>query len=167
MDCVGCDKCKLWGKLQVGWCCSLDFVTGEIVSARGVSPNLRKGTDDSFWGRYMTDQWKFCHGLGCVARCWHWQEHPRLHWNVRHCIVRWGLSSATINSLHDSVHPPDTEINPPKTACARVTTITKNTTSHTCRPQTLWNAFVNVQLYIIYIYIYQMTTRVFNFGMLQ
>lgn len=115
MDCVGCDKCKLWGKLQVGWCCSLDFVTGEIVSARGVSPNLQKGTDDSFWGRYMTDQWKFCHGLGCVAICWHWQEHPRLHWNVRHCIVRWGLSSATINSLHDSVHPPDMEINPPVT----------------------------------------------------
>ena len=58
MDCVGCDKCKLWGKLQVGWRCSLDFVTGKIVSARGVSPDLQKGTDDSFWGCDVTDQSK-------------------------------------------------------------------------------------------------------------
>ena len=42
---------------------------------------------------------------------------PRLHQDVvMRCIVMWGLSSASINSLHDSFHSPEMEINPLKTA---------------------------------------------------
>ena len=33
------------------------------------------------------------------------------------CIVMWALSSAMMSSLHNSIHPPVMEINPPKTAC--------------------------------------------------
>ena len=33
------------------------------------------------------------------------------------CIGMWRLSSATIRSLHNSIHPPETEISPPKTVC--------------------------------------------------
>ena len=33
------------------------------------------------------------------------------------CTVTWGLSSATISSLHDPFHPPEMEINPWKMVC--------------------------------------------------
>ena len=77
-----------------------------------------------------------------VATCQHQQEHqagsqrantskntklghnaptpertPRLHQNIVVCCrVMWGLSSATISSLHNCIHPPEMEINPLKTA---------------------------------------------------
>ena len=69
------------------------------------------------------------------------------------------------SSLHNSIHPPGTEINPPKTACGcpcggviwkqQQTTRRRkrNKTKkygHTRSPRTLWNAFVNLQIaYII------------------
>ena len=59
-------------------------------------------------------------GLGCVTIHWLWHQQeqtPRLHSNVMRCIIMWGLSSAMINVLHNSIHPPEMEINPPKTAC--------------------------------------------------
>ena len=36
---------------------------------------------------------------------------------VRRCIVMWALSSAMKSSMHNSVHPPEPEINPSKAAC--------------------------------------------------
>ena len=57
----------------------------------------------------------------------------------------WGLSSARISSLHNSVY-----LNPPKTACGypcgRVTKKIKN--GHSCKPLTLWNVLVSVQLHV-------------------
>ena len=35
---------------------------------------------------------------------------PRRHENVMHCRVMWGLSSAVISSLHNSIHPPEMEM---------------------------------------------------------
>ena len=35
---------------------------------------------------------------------------------VTHCIMMWGLSWAMTRSLHNSIHPPEMDINPPKTA---------------------------------------------------
>ena len=47
-----------------------------------------------------------CHSTLTPART------PRLHHNV----VMWGLSSAMISALHNSVHPPETELHPTKMA---------------------------------------------------
>ena len=42
---------------------------------------------------------------------------PRLHQRAVMCdTVLWGLSSAITSSLHDSIHPPEMEINRPNTA---------------------------------------------------
>ena len=71
---------------------------------------------------------------------------PGLHQSVvMRCIIMQGLSSAVISSSCDSIHPPELEINPLKTArgCPHGRVI-ENTRS----PLTLWNAFVNVQLHI-------------------
>ena len=43
---------------------------------------------------------------------------PRPHYNgVMRCIVMWGLSSAMLSCYHNSSHPPEMEMNPPKMAC--------------------------------------------------
>ena len=49
----------------------------------------------------------------------------RLHLNdVMRCIVTWGISSTMISSLANSMHPPEIEIRPLKTAygsiCGRI-----------------------------------------------
>ena len=51
---------------------------------------------------------RMCHNTLTPART------PRFCSNViRCCIVKWGLSSAMISSLRNSIHPPEVEINPP------------------------------------------------------
>ena len=53
-----------------------------------------------------------CHNTVTSART------QRLHYNIGTCcIVMWGISSALISSLHNSIHPPQMEMNPPKAAC--------------------------------------------------
>ena len=74
---------------------------------------------------------------------------PRLHQRAVMCdTVMWGLSSAITSSLHDSIHPPEMEINPPNTAYGcPLGRIIEKTKSH-INPLTMWNACVNVQLHI-------------------
>ena len=70
--------------------------------------------------------------------------------------VMWGLFSAIISSLHDSIHPQLMEKNPPKTACGcPFGEVIKE--SHTCNPLVVWHAFVSVQLHV-----YWVTPRVFS-----
>ena len=69
------------------------------------------------------------------------------------CIVMWGLSSAIISSLHNSIHHPEMEMNPPEMACGCPHGIVIIKNGHTHNPLTQWNVFVSVQLRI-YIYIY-------------
>ena len=80
---------------------------------------------------------KLCPDLSCATtpRCQ--QEHQG---------NEWGLSSAMISSLRNSIHPPEMEKHPPKMArgCPHNRLINN---SHTCNLLTLWNAFVNVQLH--------------------
>ena len=60
-------------------------------------------------------------------------------------IAMWWLSSAMINYLHNSIHPPEMEINPPEMAhrwWGYKTTLTYNLL-------TQWNASVNLQLHIL------------------
>ena len=68
------------------------------------------------------------------------------------CIVMWGLSSAIISSLHNSIHHPEMEMNPPEMACGCPHDIVIIKNGHTHNPLTQWNVFVSVQLRI-YIYI--------------
>ena len=53
--------------------------------------------------------------LALLSQHVHW--HQREHQNGMRCIVTWGLSPAVIYSLLNSVHSPEMEINPPKSAC--------------------------------------------------
>ena len=67
------------------------------------------------------------------------------------CIRYVGLSSAIIGFLHNSIHPPEMEVNPPKTECGCPCDNiikTKLKYDHTGIPLTLWNAPVNGQLYV-------------------
>ena len=68
---------------------------------------------------------------------------------VLHSYV--GTILAMMSSLHNSIHPPVMEINPPKTACGcpwgRV--LKKKKTPDISNPLTLQNAFVNVPLHIL------------------
>ena len=41
-------------------------------------------------------------------------------WILLSCIVMWELPSAIISSMHNRIHPPETEINIQRTACGRV-----------------------------------------------
>ena len=59
-----------------------------------------------------------CLGLGCVTS--HWQQQEQEHQGCIKCgyaLHMWGHSSATISSLHNSIHPPEIEINHLKTTC--------------------------------------------------
>ena len=57
----------------------------------------------------------------------------------------WGQFSAMTGSLHDSIHPPEMEINPPRMACGcPCGGVIKQPHSN---PRTLWNAWVSVQLH--------------------
>ena len=62
----------------------------------------------------------------------------------------WRTSSATKSAVKNTIHPPETEINPPKTAfgCTCVAAI-KIKIEHTRHPLTLRGAFVNLQLHIL------------------
>ena len=79
---------------------------------------------------YCTDLWS---QMQAMFRLWdHWRilaldwavtthltpaRTSRLHYNVvMCCIVMWGLSSAVINTLRNSIHPPDME-GPLKMVC--------------------------------------------------
>ena len=70
------------------------------------------------------------------------------------------LSLLITSSLHNSVHPPEMEINPPKTAlgCPRGRAMIIFN-SHTCNPLILWNATVNCIILV--------TPSVRKWGMLQ
>ena len=72
-------------------------------------------------------------------------------------IVMLGLFSEIISSLHSSIHPPEIEVDPPKTACGCPFGGTVKKNSHTC---SLWNATVNVQLH------FQGALWVFSWGTL-
>ena len=71
-----------------------------------------------------------CHNTVTSART------QSLHYNIGTCcIVMWGLSSALISSLYNSIHPPEMEMNPPKAACVCCPGdgVTKRG-GHTCSP---------------------------------
>ena len=54
-----------------------------------------------------------------------------------------GLFSAVMSSLRDSIHPPEMEIDPQKTACGSPIMCRgiENKNGHTPNPLTPWNAF--------------------------
>ena len=73
---------------------------------------------------------------------------PRLHGSVVvYRRVGTAISSAMISFLHGSVHPPEMEINPAKTACGYPYgwVICIQIFKEPCNYLPLWNAFVDVQ----------------------
>ena len=60
------------------------------------------------------------------------------------CIATWGLFSAMIGSLHNSIHPLEMQIHPLKTVCSCPCGRVIKPVTHTVLSSTLWNAFVNV-----------------------
>ena len=76
----------------------------------------RKDSCDLYEGKWG-GTFSSCLGLGCVTTPVMPARTPRLHENVVYCVVMLGLSSARINSLHNSIHPPEMERIPPKVVC--------------------------------------------------
>ena len=65
-----------------------------------------------------------------------------------HCIVLWGLSSAMISSLHNSLYPPEMDKNPLMMVCGGTCGgLLKD--DHTCNRLILQHAFVNVLWHVL------------------
>ena len=97
-------------------------------------PQRHTGTTEAVW-------------LGFVTKHWHKQE----RWGHIKQLLRTAQFCGDylltiLGSLCNSIHPPEMEINPLKTACGCQCgkTKTKKTSSHTCNPLTLENALHRV-----------------------